>query len=125
MAFLGEVTALYRIHQESITYVPHARCYEYEIVSNAVSNWGIVGPDGRSPGRRAVVQRIRRAAFNFSSSHWKWGDTGIALRMLNHLRKDYGIGLEGVILYVRILAERCYRKKMTQMFKGKSNKRAK
>ncbi len=107
MACLGEVTALYRIHHESITHAPNARCYEYEIVSKAVSNWGIVGPDGRSPGRRAVVQRIRRAAYNFSSSHWKWGDKGMALQFLNRLRKEYGLGLEGAILYVRILAARC------------------
>ena len=108
MAFLGEVTALYRVHHESITCAPMPDAHEYEIVSKAVNNWGIVGPDGRSPGgRRAVLQRIRRAAYNFSSSHWKWGDTGIALRFLNRLRKEYGLGLKGVILYVRILAARC------------------
>ena len=107
MACLGQVTALYRIHHESITHAPNTRCYEYEIVSKAVNNWGIIGPDGRSPGKKAVVQRIRRAAYNFSSSHWKWGDTGIALQFLHRLRKEYGLGLEGVILYVRMLAARC------------------
>jgi hypothetical protein len=111
MAFLGEVTALYRTHPESITHAPNARCYEYEIVSTAVNNWGIVGPDGRSPGRKAVVQRIRRAAYNFSSIHWEWGNTGVALQFLSRLRKEYGLGLEGVILYVRILAARCCLKK--------------
>lgn len=112
MVFLGEVTALYRIHHESITHAPNARCYEYEIVSKAVKNWGVVGPDGRSPGRRVVVQRIRRAAYNFSSIHWKWGNTGIALQFLNRLRKEYGLGLEGAILYVRMLAARyCLKKK--------------
>lgn len=104
MASLGEVTALYRIHGESITHTPNAQCYEYEIVSNAVRKWGIVGPDGRSPGRQAVIQRIRRAAYNFSSSHLKWGDIGVGLRFLHRLYREYGLGLDGVILYLRMLA---------------------
>lgn len=104
MASLSEVTALYRLHQESITHVPNAQCYEYEIISNAVRNWGIVGPDGRSPGKRAIIQRIRRAAYNFSSNHLKWGDISVGLHFLNRLYKEYGLGLEGGILYLRMLA---------------------
>lgn len=106
MAFLDRVTALYRIHSESITHAPNSRCYEYEIVSKAINKWGIIGPDGRSPGKKAVVQRIRRAAYNFSSSHWKWGDTQTALHFLNRLREEYGLGIEGTILYIRMLAEK-------------------
>lgn len=106
MAFLDRVTALYRIHSESITHAPNSRCYEYEIVSKAINKWGIIGPDGRSPGKKAVVQRIRRAACNFSSSHWKWGDTQAALHFLSRLRKEYGLGIEGTILYVRMLIEK-------------------
>ncbi len=111
MAYLGQVTALYRIHAESITHVPNIRCYEYEIVSCAVSNWGIVGPDGRSPGKTVVVQRIRRAAFNFAYGHWKWGDIRIGLQFLRRLRMEYGLGLEGMILYVRMLMASCYMRK--------------
>lgn len=107
MASLGQVTALYRIHVESITHVPNIRCYEYEIVSSAVSKWGIVGPDGRSPGRTVVVQRIRRAAYNFSYGHWKWGDITIGLRFLRRLRMEYGLGLEGMVLYLRMLIASC------------------
>ena len=107
MAYLGQVTALYRIHVESITHAPNIRCYEYEIVSGAVSNWGVVGPDGRSPGKKVVVQRIRRAAYNFSYAHWKCGDIRIGLQFLKRLRIEYGLGREGIILYVRMLMASC------------------
>ena len=107
MAYLGQVTALYRIHAESITHAPNIRCYEYEIVSSAVSNWGVVGPDGRSPGKKVVVQRIRRAAYNFSYGHWKWGDIRIGLQFLRRLRTEYGLGPEGMILYARMLMASC------------------
>lgn len=107
MAYLGQVTALYRIHVESITHAPNTRCYEYEIVSGAVRNWGIIGPDGRSPGKRVVVQRIRQAAYNFSYGHWKWGDIEIGLQFLRRLRIEYGLGLKGVVLYARMLMASC------------------
>jgi glycosyltransferase involved in cell wall biosynthesis len=103
MAFLAQVTALYRIHHESITHAPSTRCYEYEIISKAVRNWGIIGPDGRSPGKKAVIQRIRRAAYNFSSSHWKWGDTATGMKFLRLLRREYGLGFGGFVLYARML----------------------
>jgi GT2 family glycosyltransferase len=111
MAYLGQTTALYRIHGESITHAPNIRCYEYEIVSGAVSNWGIIGPDGRSPGKSVVVQRIRRAAYNFSYGHWKWGDIEIGLQFLRRLRMEYGLGLEGVVLYARMLMASCCQRK--------------
>lgn len=102
MASLAQVTALYRTHGESITHAPNSRCFEYEIVSNAVKRWGVTGPDGRTPGKAVVVKRIRRAACNFASSHWKWGNPGTGLDLLDRLRREYGLGIEGMILYARI-----------------------
>ena len=96
---------------KALRMLPNIRCYEYEIVSSAVSNWGIVGPDGRSPGKTLVVQRIRRAAYNFSYGHWKCGDIRIGLQFLKRLGMDYGLGLEGMILYARMLMASCCRKK--------------
>jgi hypothetical protein len=107
MAYLGQVTALYRIHAESITHLLKNRCYGYEIVSSAVSNWGIVGPDGRSPGKKLVVRRIRRMAYSFAYGHWKWGDFRVGLQFLKRLSMDYGLGLEGMILYARMLMASC------------------
>ena len=106
MASLGQVTALYRIHGESITHAPNSRCFEYEIVSNAVKRWGVTGPDGRTPGKAAVVTRIRRAACNFASSHWQWGSPGKGLEFLNRLHREYGLGIQGWILYARMYLAR-------------------
>lgn len=102
MACLEQVTALYRLHSESITHRPNSRCFEYEILSKAVNEWGIIGPDGRSPGKKIVVKRLRRAACNFSASHLRFGDPLIGLKFLNRLKNEYGLGVEGMVLYLRM-----------------------
>ena len=108
MACLDDVTALYRIHDESITWAPKARCYEYDIVSAAIDKWGIVGPDGRSPGRAAVKNKLRRAAFNFAYDHWKYGDPEVGYRFLGRLRKEHGLGASGWLLMGQIGMRRLF-----------------
>ncbi len=106
MAAMPWVTALYRIHGESITHAPNARCFEYEIITNAVRRWGVAGPDGRSHGQKTVVKRIRRAALNFAANHWRWGDPDIGLAFLKRLRREFGLGPAGTVLYLRMLASK-------------------
>ena len=106
MAAMPGITALYRIHGESITHAPNARCFEYEIITNAVRRWGVAGPDGRSNGQKTVVRRIRRAALNFAANHWRWGDPEIGLAFLKRLQAEFGLGLAGMVLYLRMLASK-------------------
>jgi glycosyltransferase involved in cell wall biosynthesis len=112
MAYLEQVSALYRLHGESITHTPNSRCFEYEILSKAVNEWGITGPDGRSPGKDVIIKRLRRTAYNFSSSHLKFGDVGVGLKFLNRLSNEYGLGMEGIALYIRMIVARLILKKM-------------
>lgn len=111
MAYLDQVSALYRLHGESITHTPNSRCFEYEILSKAVNEWGITGPDGRSPGKDVIIKRLRRTAYNFSSSHLKFGDIGVGLKFLNRLSNEYGLGVEGIALYIRMIVARLILKK--------------
>jgi len=79
MLGLEKPTALYRIHQASITSSVKDVNYEYLILSRAIERWGETGPDGRMPPNGMVSARLARSSFGHGYAHFKHGDPEISV----------------------------------------------
>jgi glycosyltransferase involved in cell wall biosynthesis len=82
MVGLEQPMALYRIHGQSITHKVSDRCYEYEILSGAISKFGVTGPDGRKPNCNNLNQRLKRIVLNHGVAHLSYGNPDIAIDFL-------------------------------------------
>lgn len=82
MVGLEQPTALYRIHESSITTKVADVCYEYLILSRTIAQWGVAGPDGRKASPSAIQARLFRSIFLHGMSHFRHGNPQIAAASL-------------------------------------------
>lgn len=71
---------LYRILPQSVARTPTKRHYEYEVLQNALKQWGEVGPTGGRNSRGQLSDRIMNMCFGFGYLHLKSGDPGLAMQ---------------------------------------------
>lgn len=105
MIGIEQPTALYRIHENSITFRVTDRCYEYEILSNAVATWGEIGPDLRRPKPGAVTKRLVRALFNHGRSHLSYGNPRIAISAFQTLLRRHQANPQALLLLLYAYAK--------------------
>jgi len=100
MLGLERPTALYRIHASSITHAVKPVNYEYLILSRAVARWGELGPDGSTPPRGLVEQRLARSSLGHGLAHLRHGDPAIAATALRQAMKHSRISPKIFLFYL-------------------------
>jgi len=60
--------ALYRQHPDSLTRRPPALNYEGRVLAQALTRWGLTGPDGRHANARAVQTSLARTWHDFGAA---------------------------------------------------------
>jgi glycosyltransferase involved in cell wall biosynthesis len=98
MLGIDQPTALYRIHPNSITHHIAERCYEYEILSRAVENWGETGPDLRHPPAGTVEHRLARILLNHGNAHARSGNPRIAIKAFREMFRKYHLNPKALLL---------------------------
>lgn len=79
---VSQPTALYRMHDQNITHTVKDINYEYNILTNTITRWGVAAPDGRKLEPQLLSERLRLSCFRHGYAHLKHGDPKIALQSL-------------------------------------------
>jgi glycosyltransferase involved in cell wall biosynthesis len=75
---LRSVGALYRVLPDSVSHRPWEKNFEYEVISKAISRWGLVGPDGTVTDKGAIGHRLEELVYRHGYEHYHNGDPQLA-----------------------------------------------
>jgi glycosyltransferase involved in cell wall biosynthesis len=79
---IEKLAAMYSFYrrgpQESLTKVLQPVDYGYELVRDAVAQWGRAAPDGRMLSRQQINRRLSAIAFDFAYGHFHRGSPRLA-----------------------------------------------
>ncbi|MET0103938.1 MAG: glycosyltransferase [Sedimenticola sp.] len=79
---LKAVLACYRQHGSSVTTSYPNRHYGFEVLMEAVNQWGLTGPDGRKLPKKQFRERVGTLAFIFARYHFHNGNYTLARKYL-------------------------------------------
>jgi glycosyltransferase involved in cell wall biosynthesis len=85
---LQYVGALYRVTGNSVSRKPRERNFEYEVVHRAVSQWGLVGPNGTITSEEAIRRRLNTLMFQHGYEHFHNGSPRLAWAAFRQLLKE-------------------------------------
>ena len=105
MLGLEAVTALYRIHRDSITVSLRRVNYEYLILARAIKKWGETGPDGRKPPYGMVSRRLARSALQHGVAHLNRGDPIVAIASIRDAIKHSNLSAKLVLIWLAAWAK--------------------
>lgn len=89
---LEQATALYRVNRASVTHRLSETCYEYDILSRALAQWGAGEPgDVTAPAAQLLRQRQRKMLLNHGLAHAAAGNDAVAASTLALSLRKHGL----------------------------------
>lgn len=89
IAKLQSVGALYRCVPGSVSRKPNPINYGHQVISQAVSRWGLAGPDGSAADDVTMKRRLLRLQAEHAYVHLRRGDPKIAYRTYGQILKSH------------------------------------